>query len=205
MELHAGRGPATSGASRANSARSSSQGRPLQASPHSPSRSPRSSAAMVINAEFHAGLSGPAHASRHGPTREEEAQAPHRLFGHVDAAENFSVGRWLVGDAASLAEIEAEGRAPDLHRRNGALLQGAHGGPVGHAARAGRGSRGGARGDRGRTAPRRCIASWRIAIPRPPPRLRPSDRLRILRALEIFAATGRPLARFQGERGRGRC
>ena len=33
-------------------------------------------------------------------------------------------------------------------------------------------------------------------------RLRPSDRQRILRALEVFAATGRPLAAFQGARGR---
>ena len=27
------------------------------------------------------------------PTPEEEARVPHRLYGHVDAAENFSVGR----------------------------------------------------------------------------------------------------------------
>ena len=26
------------------------------------------------------------------PTPEEEARAPHRLYGHVDAAENYSVG-----------------------------------------------------------------------------------------------------------------
>src|SRR5262249_23008672 len=31
-------------------------------------------------------------------------------------------------------------------------------------------------------------------------RLRPNDRQRVLRALEIFAATGRPLAAFQGAR-----
>ena len=29
------------------------------------------------------------------PTPEEEARVPHRLYGHVDAAENYSVGRWL--------------------------------------------------------------------------------------------------------------
>src|SRR3979409_476364 len=33
------------------------------------------------------------------PTPEEEAQVPHRLYGHVDAAVNFSAGHWVV-DAA---------------------------------------------------------------------------------------------------------
>ena len=28
------------------------------------------------------------------PTAEEEQRAPHRLYGHVDAAENYSTGRW---------------------------------------------------------------------------------------------------------------
>lgn len=28
------------------------------------------------------------------PTPEEEARIPHRLYGFVDAAENYSVGRW---------------------------------------------------------------------------------------------------------------
>ena len=29
------------------------------------------------------------------PTPEEEKSAPHFLFGHVDASENYSVGRWI--------------------------------------------------------------------------------------------------------------
>src|SRR5712691_5836123 len=36
------------------------------------------------------------------PTREEEARVPHRLYGHVDAAENYSVGRWCVDVQAAL-------------------------------------------------------------------------------------------------------
>jgi tRNA dimethylallyltransferase len=38
------------------------------------------------------------------PSPEEEARAPHRLYGHVDAAENFSVGRWLIDARAALTE-----------------------------------------------------------------------------------------------------
>ena len=44
------------------------------------------------------------------PTPEEEARVPHRLYGHVDAAVNFSAGRW-VADAASGAGGGARARA----------------------------------------------------------------------------------------------
>src|SRR6185436_5126454 len=48
------------------------------------------------------------------PTAEEEARAPHRLYGHVDAAENYSVGRWLADVAPVLDEVRASGRVPIL-------------------------------------------------------------------------------------------
>ena len=36
------------------------------------------------------------------PSAAEEARVPHRLYGHVDASENYSVGRWCqdVGGAS---------------------------------------------------------------------------------------------------------
>ena len=37
------------------------------------------------------------------PTPDEEARVPHRLYGHVDAAENYSVGRWLADVGAGAA------------------------------------------------------------------------------------------------------
>src|SRR5262252_8460364 len=48
------------------------------------------------------------------PTPAEEATLPHRLYGHVDAAENYSVGRWCVDAAAALAEAERSGLRPIL-------------------------------------------------------------------------------------------
>ena len=36
------------------------------------------------------------------PTAEEEAEAPHRLYGHVDAAVNFSVGLYVADAVADL-------------------------------------------------------------------------------------------------------
>ena len=48
------------------------------------------------------------------PTPEEEARVPHLLYGHVDAAENYSVGRWCVEAGAALAAVERAGRLPVL-------------------------------------------------------------------------------------------
>ena len=44
------------------------------------------------------------------PAPDEEASVPHRLYGHVDAAENYSVGRWLADVRPALAEVRAAGR-----------------------------------------------------------------------------------------------
>src|ERR1700755_3465139 len=48
------------------------------------------------------------------PTPAEEADVPHLLYGHVDAAENYSVGRWCVDAGAALAAVEREARLPIL-------------------------------------------------------------------------------------------
>src|SRR5436853_4068205 len=48
------------------------------------------------------------------PTPAEEARVPHRLYGHVDAAEDYSVGRWCVEAGAALAQAGREGRMPIL-------------------------------------------------------------------------------------------
>ena len=48
------------------------------------------------------------------PTPAEEATVPHRLYGQVDASENYSVGRWCVDAAAALDEAARMGRRPIL-------------------------------------------------------------------------------------------
>ncbi len=47
------------------------------------------------------------------PTPAEEARVPHRLYGHVDAAENYSVGRWCT-DAAAALDAPRSARAPAI-------------------------------------------------------------------------------------------
>src|SRR5882757_4550820 len=46
------------------------------------------------------------------PTLPEEALAPHRLYGHVDAGVNFSAGAWVADAARVLAEARADNRLP---------------------------------------------------------------------------------------------
>ena len=48
------------------------------------------------------------------PSPAEEARVPHLLYGHVDAAENYSVGRWCVDASAALTAVEQGGRLPIL-------------------------------------------------------------------------------------------
>ena len=49
---------------------------------------------------------------RRGRRADDEAAAPHRLYGHVPAAERYSVGRWLDDVAPVLAEARERGRLP---------------------------------------------------------------------------------------------
>jgi tRNA dimethylallyltransferase len=46
------------------------------------------------------------------PTHGDEARMPHRLYGHVDAAMNFSAGAWVSDAAKALEDAKAEGRLP---------------------------------------------------------------------------------------------
>ncbi len=133
------------------------------------------------------------------PTPLEEQTVPHRLFGHVDGAENYSVGRWLEDFKATLDELAARGRVAVVAGGTGlyfkAALQGLSDFPTVPAEVRAR-VREGARG----RPPQELHAELARVDPTTAGQLRPTDPQRILRALEIFAATGRSLAQFQGAR-----
>ncbi len=136
------------------------------------------------------------------PTPAEEAQAPHRLYGHVDGAENHSAMRYSTDVAGLLAELRAAGSLPILVGGTGlyfkALTDGFSAMPeVPDAVRA---------GFRERVAASETAALHAELAARDPGmalRLRPNDRLRVMRALEVLEATGRSLASFQGDRRPG--
>ena len=132
--------------------------------------------------------------ARPGP--QDEARAPHLLYGHVDAAENYSVGRWCVdvqAAIAAIAEVGRAGRLPLLVGGTGlyfkALAQGlAAVPPIPANIRAVVRDRLAADG----VAP--LYADLMRRDPATAARLMPGDRSRISRALEVVLATGRSLA-----------
>jgi tRNA dimethylallyltransferase len=131
------------------------------------------------------------------PTPDEERLAPHRLFGAIDGAVNFSVGRWARAAGEVLADI---GESPvifvggtGLYFR--ALTDGLSDIPsVPEAVRAAVRSKAEGR------ATAELHAELQARDPETAARLNPSDQQRILRALEVTASTGRPLASFLGAR-----
>ena len=134
------------------------------------------------------------------PTAEEEGCLPHRLYGHIDAGENYSAGRWIGDAARALAEVEAAGRRPIFAGGTGlyfrALVQGfSHIPPVPAEVR----SR--IRGEAEGLSTVELHARLTGSDPRTASGLRPTDRQRVLRALEVLAATGRPLAEWQEQPG----
>jgi tRNA dimethylallyltransferase len=130
------------------------------------------------------------------PSPADMARVPHFLFGDIDAAENYSVARYVSDTAAAIAAVRRAGRLPILVGGTGlyfkALTIGMSAIPAVPQ------------------AVREKIRHETIGLPaaelhrrlsRDDPataaRLRPSDAQRVVRALEVFAATGRPLISFQ--------
>lgn len=129
------------------------------------------------------------------PTIEEEARVPHRLYGHVDAAVNYSAGAWVNDAAAVLAETQANGRLPIFIGGTGLYFKALTRGlsnvpPVPDAVRQA------VRERLERNGSEVLHAELGLRDPEAAARLRPRDRVRIARALEVVEATGRPLAEW---------
>jgi tRNA dimethylallyltransferase len=127
------------------------------------------------------------------PTPAEEARVPHRLYGHVDEAENYSVGRWCRDAGEVLGGIAAQGFVPILVGGTGLYFKALTSGlaavppiPAGirSAVRARLLSEG--------VAP--LYAELTERDPVTAQRLMPNDSSRISRALEVMLATGRSLS-----------
>ena len=135
------------------------------------------------------------------PTPEEGSRAPHLLYGHVDAAEHYSVGRWLADASRALAEIERAGRLPIFVGGTGLYFRALTWGlssmpPVPEVVRTK------VRGEAERVEAAELHARLAARDPATAAKLRPSDRQRVIRALEIFEATGRPLVEWQASPGK---
>lgn len=132
------------------------------------------------------------------PTDGDEARAPHRLYGHVDAAVNFSAGAW-VGDAAKALEVaKAEGRLPIFIGGTGLYFKALTAGlsvvpPIPAEVRED------VRARLERNGVEALHAELAASDPRAAERLNLRDRTRIARALEVVEATGRSLLDWHHE------
>ncbi|WFU18348.1 tRNA (adenosine(37)-N6)-dimethylallyltransferase MiaA [Bradyrhizobium sp. CB3481] len=132
------------------------------------------------------------------PTPDEEARVPHRLYGHVDASINFSAGAWVADAEKVLAEARATKHLPIFIGGSGlyfkALTRGLSAVPpippeVREAIRT-RLERDGVEALHAELARRDPVSAER---------LKPRDRIRIARALEVIEATGRALPDWHRE------
>ena len=126
------------------------------------------------------------------PTAEEQAQAPHRLFGVIDGAETCTAARWAALARAGIAAAHAAGQLPILVGGTGlylrTLLDGIAPVPaipaeVREAIRA--------------LPPAQVRAALQAEDPAMAARLHANDSQRNARALEVIRATGRSLAGWQ--------
>jgi len=132
------------------------------------------------------------------PSPEDEKRAPHRLYGHVDAAENYSVGRWFGEAAAALTDMLNQDRPAIVVGGTGLYFSTLTRGiaavpPIPAGIR---------REIRGRLAAEGVAALHAELSKRDPAtaaRLKPGDRARITRALEVMLATGRSLTQWHAD------
>lgn len=130
------------------------------------------------------------------PSPEEESRAPHRLFGHVDAADTgYSAARWAAEARVEIDRALAAGSLPILVGGTGLYLRTLIDGiaPVPEIDPAIRAE------VRAMNLPDAYAAL--TAVDRAEAaRLNPADTTRICRALEVIRSTGRPIADWRRER-----
>nr|WP_242117660.1 tRNA (adenosine(37)-N6)-dimethylallyltransferase MiaA [Sphingomonas sp. JXJ CY 53] len=132
------------------------------------------------------------------PSPQEEAQAPHRLFGHVDGADSYSAPAWAKDAIREIDAAHAAGKLPVLVGGTGLYLRTLIDGiaPVPEIDPAIR--------ETVRALPVADAAeALKSADPEAAARLNPADTTRIARALEVVRSTGRTLADWQRDRTGG--
>lgn len=132
------------------------------------------------------------------PSVDDEARAPHRLFGHVAGNEAYSAARWAAEARAEIATAHRAGRVPILVGGTGLYLRTLLDGiaPVPEIDPIVRAS---VRAMPVADAHARLAGEDPVAAAR----LAPADTTRVARALEVVLSTGRSLASWQQERHGG--
>ncbi len=127
------------------------------------------------------------------PSNDEEAEAPHRMYGYIAGNEDYSAGRWLRETKVEIEACLAIGKLPIIVGGTGLYFMALHGGlaevpPIPEVIR---------------EAWRNYAGDLHVALQKVDPvaaaKLNPADKQRIIRALEVVDATGRTLAHWQAQ------
>ena len=132
------------------------------------------------------------------PSVEEERQAPHRLFGHVDGAQSYSAAAWAADARTMIAKVRANWRLPVLVGGTGLYLRTLLDGiaPVPEID----------------PEIRKAVRALPVAVAHAAlaledsaaaARLSANDMTRVARALEVVRSTGKPMAHWQTEQTGG--
>src|SRR5438874_4500045 len=121
------------------------------------------------------------------PTPEEETEIPHRLYGCISGAEPWSVAKWLEAAEQQIEAAWARGHLPILVGGTGLYFKALEEGladipPIPHPIR-----------EKWRQHSTDLHGELQRRDPESAARLKPGDRQRIARALEVVDATGKPL------------
>lgn len=130
------------------------------------------------------------------PQEDELAQAPHHLYGHIEPGADYSTGYWIKDVQKILKDVRARGKLPIFVGGTGLYFQALNGGlsPI-------------------PDIPTDIRNKWRDKLetegieplhlelksldPKMAAKLKPADRQRITRALEVFETTGQSISHFQ--------
>jgi tRNA dimethylallyltransferase len=125
------------------------------------------------------------------PTEAEEAQAPHRLYGHVSGADDYSVAQWLADAQTEIETCWQHGQLPIICGGTGLYFMALEKGlatvpPITPEIR-----------DKWRSFEGDLHAELAARHAPSAERLNAADRQRLIRALEVIDSTGKPLSAWQ--------
>lgn len=131
-----------------------------------------------------------------GPSPQETARAPHHLFGVADPADGWSTGRWLRAALEALDGIAARGRDAIVVGGTGLYFRALTVG-LAEIPPTPPGVREQAEADYAALGEHAFRARLAAADPAAAARIAPGDRQRLVRAWEVYVATGEALSALQ--------
>ncbi len=132
------------------------------------------------------------------PSQDEEASAPHHLYGHVPASTVFSTGQWLSDAVAAIEKVRGRGKVPIVLGGTGLYFKALTEGFV-EVPDIPDDVRAATRAEVDEIGPQAAHALLGRVDPGWAAQVNQNDPQRIARGLEVVRATGRPLSSWQAE------